>query len=138
VVIDMVSREADNITALRAMDGAGLLSDGTDGTPVRKIIQIYAKEAMKIFGDRLKAVILYGSYARGDFDSESDIDIMVLLDLPEEQMAEARKKMRCIADALDLKYDCVISSIFQSYDSFECYKSVSPFYQNVERDGVLC
>jgi len=134
VVIDMVSREADNVTTLRAMDGAGLLSEGT---PVRQIIQIYAKEAMKIFGDRLKAVILYGSYARGDFDSESDIDIMVLLDLPEEQMAEARKKMRRIADDLDLKYDCVISSIFQSYDCFENYKAVSPFYQNVEKDGVL-
>ncbi|MCC8052094.1 MAG: nucleotidyltransferase domain-containing protein [Clostridiales bacterium] len=123
---------------IQAANDIGLLSDGSEGTPVRQIIQIYAKEAMKIFGDRLKAVILYGSYARGDFDSESDIDIMVLLDLPEEQMAEARKKMRCIADDLDLKYDCVISSIFQSYDSFECYKSVSPFYQNVERDGVLC
>ncbi len=104
---------------------------------MRTIIQIYSKEAMNIFGDKLKAVILYGSYARGDFDSERDIDIMVLLDLPEERMAEARKKMRHIADYLDLKYDCVISSVFQSYDSFENYKSASPFYQNVEKDGVL-
>ncbi|MCD7815310.1 MAG: nucleotidyltransferase domain-containing protein [Bacteroides sp.] len=133
----MVSREAEDMTILRANNDIELLSDDTGETPVRQIIQIYAKEAMKIFRDKLKAVILYGSYARGDFDSESDIDIMVLLDLPEEQMAEARKKMRHIADNLDLKYDCVISSVFQSYDSFENYKSVSPFYQNIERDGVL-
>ncbi|MCD7766923.1 MAG: nucleotidyltransferase domain-containing protein [Lachnospiraceae bacterium] len=133
----MISREAGDITSLRTAGDAGLLSDNPGGIPIRQIMQIYAKEAMKVFGDRLKAVILYGSYARGDFDSESDIDIMVLLDLPDEQMAEARKKMRRIADDLDLKYDCVISSIFQSYDSFENYKSASPFYQNVERDGVL-
>ena len=115
----------------------GIFSDNTYENSVRTIIQIYSKEAMNIFGDKLKAVILYGSYARGDFDSESDIDIMVLLDLPEERMAEARKKMRHIADYLDLKYDCVISSVFQSYESFENYKSASPFYQNVEKDGVL-
>lgn len=136
-MIDMVNKETGDSIALREAYDVGLLSDDTSGIPVRQIIQIYAKEAMKIFGDRLKAVILYGSYARGDFDSESDIDIMVLLDLPAEQMAEARKKMRSVADVLDLKYDCVISSTFQSYDSFESYKSVSPFYQNVERDGVI-
>ncbi|MCD7885122.1 MAG: nucleotidyltransferase domain-containing protein [Lachnospiraceae bacterium] len=133
----MVNKETGDSAALRETDGVGLLSDDTSGIPVRQIIQIYAKEAMKIFSDRLKAVILYGSYARGDFDSVSDIDIMVLLDLPTEQMAEARKKMCSVADDLDLKYDCVISSIFQSYDFFESYKSASPFYQNVERDGVL-
>ncbi|MCD7835595.1 MAG: nucleotidyltransferase domain-containing protein [Lachnospiraceae bacterium] len=122
---------------IEEVNDIGIFSDNTYENSVRTIIQIYSKEAMNIFGDKLKAVILYGSYARGDFDSESDIDIMVLLDLPEERMAEARKKMRHIADYLDLKYDCVISSVFQSYDSFENYKSASPFYQNVEKDGVL-
>lgn len=33
-----------------------------------------------IFEDRLKKVILFGSYARGDYDGESDIDIMVMVD----------------------------------------------------------
>lgn len=97
----------------------------------------YAMEAKRIFGDRLKSVILYGSYARGDFEFDSDIDIMVLLDMPREELTEARKKMRATADALDMEYDCVISSVFQSHDIFEDYKSASPFYQNVERDGVV-
>ena len=108
-----------------------------DTIPVNQIIRIYSKDAARIFGNKLKAVILYGSYARGDFDNESDIDLMVLLDMPREQMPEARKKMRRTADRLDMEYGCVISSTFQSYDYFEDYKSVSPFYQNVEKDGVL-
>ena len=32
-------------------------------------------------GDKLNKVILYGSYARGDYDDESDIDIMILADI---------------------------------------------------------
>jgi predicted nucleotidyltransferase len=28
-----------------------------------------------VFGDKLKKVILFGSYARGDYDAESDVDI---------------------------------------------------------------
>lgn len=104
--------------------------------PVGEVVKNYSKEAKRVFGDQLKAVILYGSFARGDFDTDSDIDIMVLLDMPREQLAEARKKMRTTANALDMEYDCVISSVFQSYDFFEDYKCVSPFYQNVEKDGV--
>lgn len=104
--------------------------------PIKKIGGKYAKEAKKIFGNELKAAILYGSYARGDSDSESDIDIMVLLDIPNECLPDARKKMRETANALDLEYDCVISSSFQAYDTFKNYKEVSSFYQNVERDGI--
>lgn len=32
-----------------------------------------------IFSDKLKRVILFGSYARGDYDEESDIDVMLML-----------------------------------------------------------
>lgn len=108
-----------------------------DHMPVKHIVQEYSAEAKKIFGDRLKSVILFGSYARGDFEADSDIDLMVLLDVPSEQLPEARKKMRNTANALDMTYDCVISSVFQTYDIFEEHKSDLPFYQNVEKDGVF-
>ena len=41
----------------------------------------YVEEVKKIYGERLKSVILYGSYARGDFRPDSDIDIMIMVDL---------------------------------------------------------
>lgn len=44
------------------------------------------KGVQEIFGERAKKVILYGSYARGDFNKHSDIDIMILTDIPEEEM----------------------------------------------------
>ena len=36
----------------------------------------YLSEIQKIYGAHLKSVILYGSYARGDYTPDSDIDIM--------------------------------------------------------------
>ncbi|MFM6024422.1 MAG: nucleotidyltransferase domain-containing protein, partial [Dolichospermum sp.] len=31
-----------------------------------------------VYGNNLKQVILFGSYARGDFTSDSDIDILIV------------------------------------------------------------
>lgn len=50
---------------------------------VRSLAGRYAATLREHFGARLKRVILYGSGARGDWTSESDIDILVLLDQTE-------------------------------------------------------
>ena len=47
----------------------------------RELVSQYVEVLCKIYGKHLKTVILYGSYARGDYTKDSDIDIMVLLDL---------------------------------------------------------
>ena len=62
-----------------------------------------------VFGEKLDEVWLYGSYARGDFDAESDIDIMALVDLPKEQLAMYRRKVSDLSSELDLKYFCPLS-----------------------------
>lgn len=104
---------------------------------IQEIVTKYMIEAKKEFGSLLKAVILYGSCARGDFDSESDIDIMILLDINPDEIPLARKRMRPIANQLDLEYDCVISATFQSYSTFEYYKEASAFYHNIESEGII-
>lgn len=48
---------------------------------VQMILSKYVDELEKIYGTYLKSVILYGSYARGDFSEDSDIDIMILLEM---------------------------------------------------------
>ena len=103
---------------------------------LRKVVNDYVQAAHHVYGAKLKSVILFGSYARGDFDGESDIDLMVLLDVPPAQISSERRKMRKTADRLDLEYDCVISAAFQSYDAFEAYRGASVFYANVEKEGL--
>ena len=103
---------------------------------IRLVAEKFAEEAGRIYGDKLHAVILYGSCARGDFEQDSDIDMLILLNVPQEQLAEERKKIFSMADQLDLEYEVVLAPVLQSYDVYEYYLPVSVFYQNVQREGV--
>jgi predicted nucleotidyltransferase len=47
----------------------------------RQVAQQYAGEVRTRFGDRVRGIWLYGSAARGDWCEESDIDVLVLLDV---------------------------------------------------------
>ncbi len=88
------------------------------------------------FGDRLRSVILYGSYARGDYDDESDIDVMALVDMDKDELAAYRRQISNYSCELDLKYDVVLSIKLQDKATFDRWSAVLPFFQNVKRDGV--
>lgn len=53
---------------------------------IQTLLTDYLAEIQKIYGLHLKSVILYGSYARGDYTPESDVDIMILVDLPDDEI----------------------------------------------------
>lgn len=101
------------------------------------VVQHLAMEMKRIFGNKLKKVILYGSCARGDFSPDSDIDVMILLDIPQEDLPIARKMVMDASDRLDLDYDVVLTPVVQTYQNFERYRNASVFYQNIEKEGVL-
>ncbi len=103
---------------------------------IREVVGKFAEEAKKIYGSKLQRMILYGSCARGDFEKDSDIDILVLLDVPPESIHVERKRILDVADQLDLDYDVVLAPVFQNYALYQKYIPVSVFYQNVEREGV--
>ena len=53
---------------------------------IKTLLADYLAEIQKIYDLHLKSVILYGSYARGDYTPESDVDIMILVDLPDDEL----------------------------------------------------
>ena len=91
----------------------------------------------EIFGEKLDSVILYGSYARGDYDNESDVDVMAKLFLTADEIRIFRPKVSALASALGLKYDIMISVKLQDKAMFDRYLHILPFYRNVSTDGVM-
>ena len=100
------------------------------------VIESFVKEARKIYGPKLQEIILYGSCVRGDFKVDSDIDVLVLLNVSSEEISMERKRILDFTDRLDLDYDVVLAPVFQSFQVFEKYRTVSVFYQTVQKEGV--
>ena len=92
--------------------------------------------AREILGEALNSVVLYGSYARGDYNEESDIDIMVLADIEPSLITDFMEKLRDSIYRLEIDNDCVISLCITPVKRFEKYKSLSPFYRNVWKEGI--
>ena len=107
----------------------------------KNTLEVLLKEAFGglrgFFGDKLCSVILYGSYARGDYDDESDIDVMAVVDIDKNELASYRRPVCNYSCQLDLKYDVVLSIKLQDKETFDHWGSVLPFFKNVKRDGVL-
>ena len=101
-----------------------------------KIIKEVKELCGLLFGSKLKDIYLYGSYARGDYDSESDIDIMLTLDLTERQIYQYRDSLITIASDLSLKYDITVSILTRPVKVFYKYTEFIPFYQNVLNEGI--
>lgn len=104
---------------------------------INQITEKFISEVSKLIGTRLKKVILYGSYARGDFDQNSDIDIMILTDFNDEELKDYRMKIRDIACDIEEQYDVVISPIVRNIDKYNARTNVIPFYINVQKEGVV-
>ena len=107
---------------------------------IKNILQEYVKGLLKIIGKDLRQVILYGSYARGEQDSNgeiSDIDIMILVDLNEEKIKEIEKKVIDYSYDLDLKYDILLSPIIENIEKYKNRTRYMTFYKNIENEGVL-
>ena len=103
---------------------------------LRKVLEITQSSLFTIFGKDLEQVLLFGSYARGDQDAESDIDVMALVDMPQADLVRYRRSVNYLSSEIDLQYDVFLSITLQSSETFHRYKQTLPFFQNVCREGV--
>jgi len=95
--------------------------------------------ALQIFSDKLNRVILYGSCARGENKETSDIGIMLLIDMSVEMLGSFRSEVAKVASRLSLESeDCTTVSIaLQDVDIFNKFKSILPYYSNIDSEGVI-
>ena len=91
----------------------------------------------KVYGKHLKTVILYGSVARGTDTDDSDIDIMVLVNVDAEELRKYEERLSDVSTDISLKYLKVFSIIDISYQEYQTWRQISPFYRNVSKEGVV-
>lgn len=90
---------------------------------------------LRVCGDNVRQIILYGSVARHEETDESDIDIALIL--KQELSGEIRTKFIKWASELDLKYDRIFSIIDIEQERMNKWKNVLPFYKNICEEGVV-
>ena len=99
---------------------------------IELILQEAKGELSTLYSDRLKDIILFGSYARGDFSKGSDIDLLLLLDQISVPAAERDHYFPMVCN-LSLKHDIVVSVIQMDITSYQTKKS--PLILNIHKEG---
>ena len=90
---------------------------------------------LSILESQVIRIVLYGSIARGTNTAESDVDIALLLN--GNLSRETEDKLSDLIVDLNLKYDIVLSVIDIDYEMFKKWEKVTPFYKNVNEEGVV-
>jgi predicted nucleotidyltransferase len=81
-------------------------------------------------------IVLYGSYARGDNKINSDIDVLILIDKDKITSADARRVAYPLYD-IEFETGKIISPLILSRKSWETKHRITPFYKNVQKEGVV-
>jgi len=103
---------------------------------IKNILSQYTKELQEIYDTHLKSIILYGSYARGDFMPDSDIDIMILVDLSDIEIKKYSEELSRLTFDINLDNDLLLMPIVKNIDHFQYWVETYPFYSNVKKEGV--
>lgn len=101
------------------------------------LIEQYVSAIKDIYGSHIKQIILYGSYARGDFHKDSDVDIMVLVDLPENQIEVYSDELSELGFEYNVRHNIWFMPVVKNAQHFGQWCEVYPFYSNVVKEGIL-
>lgn len=97
----------------------------------RQIAQSYRA----VYGNDIVAIYLYGSYAREDYDSESDIDITAIVKGNRMDLQNKLKHVWNISADIGLENDVIVSPTVIPFEEFEEYKHTLPYYMNIQKEG---
>ena len=100
---------------------------------IRKLVEEPKQGLNHIYGDRLKGVYIYGSYARGEERPDSDMDVMIVLDDYESYGKEIDQTGELVS-TLSLEYGLSISRVIMK--EIQWIESDTPLLRNIRIDGV--
>lgn len=101
---------------------------------IKQLVNQIKECLVKMYGEKIKRVIIYGSYVRGEATKDSDIDVLVVIDDTLDPF-EVRKNLSDIIFDILLEKGELISVIAMPETLFKNYKS--PFILNVKKEGMV-
>ena len=104
---------------------------------LKALLAEYVDKVNSIYAEKLIKVILYGSYARGDYTPESDIDIMILVDGDHDEVRVENDALASMTYDFDMEHDVYVEYSARSKRYFDYWHKAHPFYQNVNREGIV-
>lgn len=101
------------------------------------ILLEFTRRVKRILGNKVTKAILYGSYARGDYRENSDVDVMILTTLTESEIEQKENEVYDLAFDFQMEYGIDISVIVKNEEHFNYWLGALPFYNNVQKEGVV-
>jgi len=101
---------------------------------ITPIVHDFKSALEKLYGERLQDAVLYGSYARGDYDDESDIDLFVVLNDNEVNTITEVSTLSALTPQAILQHGKAIAALSVSGQRYR--SSPMPVYQNARREGI--
>ena len=102
---------------------------------IHQIANEYKSSLQNLYGKDFAELILFGSYARGDFNKESDIDFAIVLKKAVVSPAEEILKTSSIGVQLELKYGIMLSTLPVSIEKKQT--SMQGVYQDIRKEGIV-
>ena len=104
---------------------------------IQNILLLFAQNVRKLIGKNLSKILVYGSYARGDYNENSDIDIMILVDLSDEEIDKYSDELAEVGFEYIVAHGIWMMPVVKNKEHFRHWEKAYPFYENVQREGVM-
>ena len=103
---------------------------------IQKQELIYKIKASVAAAEPSAKIILYGSFARGENTTESDLDLLILLN-KDKISREDEIKIKYPLYDIEFETGQIISPLVLSKSDWESRHRITPFYENVQKEGVV-
>jgi uncharacterized protein len=106
----------------------------TQSRIILPILTYFQQELLKVYPDKLLSMIVFGSYARGDFHADSDVDILLLFDTTFQHLSKNDVIFDLIVDLM-IEKKIVITPLATKKMLFDTQKT--PLYLNIKKEGIV-
>lgn len=101
---------------------------------VKELMAQLKRDLIRLYGERLKGLYLFGSHARDEADEESDVDVMIVLDRVDDYSTEIDRTGEVVSE-LSLRFGVTISRVFATERQWS--QAQTMFFLNIREEAVF-